>query len=241
MNSFSLRARCALVLFSLAVAGSISASSFAFGPKVYTVEIGKTQVFSETVLADASPDCDGVAAYVLIVQNGDPTGRNGVSSGRITLNGTILVRESDLNPHSGTMTIPVVVEPASVLGIELKGGSQSSSITLSIRKSIERPVRPATTLTMSLKQQSFDDAFSLSDASGTFVLFVQNGTPAGTSRVKSAAILVNGQTVVSDRDLDRSVADLTRVVTLQGGNSVHADLKGDSGDRLARRRRSVAN
>lgn len=85
---------------------------------------------------------------------------------------------------------------------------------------------------LSQRQQSFNDAFLLSDASGAFVLSVQNGTPSGASRVKSGAILVNGQTVVSDKELDRNVGLVTKVITLNASNIVGVDLRGDPGDRL---------
>jgi hypothetical protein len=107
MHSASQRVVCVLVLSLFAVADSSSAATIAFGPKTYTLESGKPRTFSEAVADDASTSCDGVAAFTLVVQNGDSTGRNGVSSGVITLNGVTLVRENDLNPSSGTITIPI--------------------------------------------------------------------------------------------------------------------------------------
>jgi hypothetical protein len=66
-------------------------------------------------------------------------------------------------------------------------------------------------------------------AGGEFVLFLRNGD-GESSRVASASVLVNGETVVLPSDLNMEVPGLRRPVLLQGGaNELTVELSGQPG------------
>jgi hypothetical protein len=215
---------------AILLAGVSAATPLVFGPKTYTITAGKPQTFFETVLLDPSLNCDGKAAFVLVMQNGDGNGSNAISSGSVTLNGVIALSEKDFKPGQAPIERPVTLAASNSLGVELKGGHPGNTLTLSIRREIEEPVVGPKDYAQASKTQTFSESFSVPDPASVFTLVVRNGDAAGLHRVKSGSISVNGTTIFGQADLAGDWPLARRRVTLQTNNSLNIDLKSGPGD-----------
>jgi 6-phosphogluconolactonase len=117
---------CFLV-FSLAAASS---EDTVFGPKTYTRTSGSKNTFQESFsISDVN------SSFTLIVQNGDPF-RGRISSAKVILNGTEIVRPNDFNQQVELIRKTVTLHQNNTLTVELKS-KPGSFITISI---IREPV-----------------------------------------------------------------------------------------------------
>ena len=86
-----------------------------FGPRRFTRTRGEPDVFEETIEVPASV----APPHVLRLQNGEPDGRNRVSSGWVALNGEDVVRPQDLNPRVQGFHREVTLTPKTELRVTL--------------------------------------------------------------------------------------------------------------------------
>lgn len=106
-----------------ALAQSNAVASFAYGPQTFNRIRGATKSWEVTFAVPALVD----GPFTLVVQNG-PAGER-VDEGRITLNGTVVVRPF-VFPHD-TLQVPVTLADQNTLTVELLGAPQGS-VTVSI-------------------------------------------------------------------------------------------------------------
>lgn len=70
------------------------------------------------------------------------------------------------------------------------------------------------------------ETFSVTDPSVPRVLVLVNGDVDGKHRVSSAVVTVNGQPIVSERDLNAGVARLEIPIAVKADNTIAAELRG---------------
>lgn len=70
---------------------------------------------------------------------------------------------------------------------------------------------------------TYRGAFEVCDPSGSFRLVVENG-PAGTPRLSSASVLINGEPVIRPSDLNQQVGRVERLVRLRYVNEIEVRL-----------------
>jgi hypothetical protein len=63
-------------------------------------------------------------------------------------------------------------------------------------------------------------SFTVSDATGPFLLHLANGTPEGTNRVSSAVVKLNGKEIFRPSEFNQNVAELSHQVTLLSGKNL---------------------
>lgn len=226
---FRLALLCALVLI-WPVAAVAAEAELVFGPKQFVIEAGKPPVFDERfALTPSDQRCLGDAAYVLIIQNGDGSGRNAVSSATISVNGVGVLREKDFSANRVRMEVPLVLQPSNTLSLTLKGGKPGSFVVLSVRREIDQILQPPQTLVLSKGVGSLQASYSIGDPESAFALIVANGNSTGEQRVASGSIVLNGKTVIGEKELHRAAGLLRVRIDLEAENSLVVDARGESG------------
>ena len=71
----------------------------------------------------------------------------------------------------------------------------------------------------------FQENFSISNVNSGFTLVVQNGDASGNFRVSGAEILLNGVTVVKDKDFNQQGGLIQRTVSLLENNTIRVQLR----------------
>lgn len=83
------------------------------------------------------------------------------------------------------------------------------------------------------KPETKSFSFTISDASGPFLLHVANGTIEGTHRVSSAVIRLNSKEIISPSEFNQKVSNIYRQTTLLSGeNSLDVRLRSVPGSYL---------
>lgn len=215
----------ALLLCALPVAARVSI----FGPKVYTISGAKHQVVTNTFSASSACDLDPRAVWTLLVRNGTDSGSGRVSSGTISLNGTVIVAQNDFNQNVASISRSIRLQATNTISVELTGGKDDGSITLSIERHIDltAPVIDETKyVTTGAKSDSFRQTFNAPTAGGSYTLLLKNGDGSASSMVPGGSVTLNGVEVVSKQEL-KSGAALSKDVTLAAANDLGITLAGD--------------
>lgn len=214
---------------ALSVTAVAAGATTFFGPKQYTMST-TPQTFSENVPLEASQQCNGKAAFTLVIQNGNQLGA--IDSASVALNGTALLRESDFKPANATLEIPIELRSTNRLDLTLKGGRPGSSVTLSIRKEIDDVVGAPKTYVLVEKQQVFSESVAIADPLSPFVILIQAGDAAGAHRPKAFSVSVNGSEAATEKDFVGAADTIRKSIAPQSMNVVTADVRGTPGDIL---------
>lgn len=111
-----------------------------FGPKRYDRTTGKPNTCQDNFVLKQG----ATAPFTLTVTNGAPNGSNRVSSGTVTINGVVIIKQSDLNQQVGslqrvislnannTIEVDLSSTPGSYLTIEITGQAGTTIPILSI-------------------------------------------------------------------------------------------------------------
>jgi hypothetical protein len=86
-----------------------------FGPKKYVRKQGPKTVYTETVTVPTWV----VSPYKIRIQNGEPDGRNRVSSAWVVVNGVEVASPSDFNPHVDSLERTMTLTPSTTLEVTL--------------------------------------------------------------------------------------------------------------------------
>lgn len=217
-----LRIACASI-FLCAATGAMGATNV-FGPRTFTRSAGAPQTFTETFAADAAQSCSGKAAFIAVIENGAQS--DAVDSGEISLNGTVLLSESDFQQGRGARELPVPLGPSNTLQVTLKGGRPGSAVTISIRREIHEDLVAPQTHTLSPKPTTFTQSIQLASALSRAAIVVR----LGNSRPDSFAVRLNGSQILNTSSLTGSMA--IAYAGLQTNNTLEVDGKGRSGDTI---------
>lgn len=157
-----------LLLALLVFAPSTFAQAPIFGPKTFTRIPGRPEVFQESFTLSSL-----AGTLTLVVQNGDPNGKQRIKSGEISLNGFKIVGNTDLSSKAGRFEKIInasVLRTTNLLNVSLKGGQgvgsdQPPFITVSIIRHIDDIDGPVITI----NQPKEGDVFANSpiEVSGT--------------------------------------------------------------------------
>ena len=214
-------------LIVIAAAPIALAEVVAFGPRTYTLSTGKPVPVTDAVTIEWDDACEAESAFVLVADN------DRVSSATVRVNGTAVITERDVNPARRRIEVPLTLQAANTVTVEIKGGAMGASLTLSILRTIEEPVAPATTYQLSAGRSVFRSSYAVDDAGSGFALVIRNGDEGGEHRVTAATVSLNGTTVVAQESWDRHAPAMLRVpVSLQHQNELVIDARGGSGARL---------
>ncbi len=193
---------CAVIAFFMVFSFAVSSENTVFGPKTYTRTSGPFNVFQESFsVADVN------SSFTIIVQNGDAAAGR-LSSAKINLNGTEVIKSSDFNQQVQEIRRTVVLRQSNSLRVELQS-KPGSFITISI---VRDPV-PVLSITSPLN--------------GT-VFRTQPITVEGTIDIPSAQVTVNGvpAAVNGGRFIAQNVPiirdgmnTITAIGTAPGGNT----------------------
>jgi hypothetical protein len=108
--------------------GAQAADIVVLGPSQYERTKGTPNVHE-----DAFPGMIGEAR--LAVENGDPSGKNRVSSAEVWINGELVVRPEQLNQNIASLQVPVVLVESNTISIAIKS-KPGSYLTISIVQDI---------------------------------------------------------------------------------------------------------
>lgn len=212
-----------------AVHGALTADERSFfGPQKYVRTTGAKDEYSATINVPAWI----VAPYRLIIDNGDQaTGENRVSSGTVTINGTDVVTQNDLNQNvpgfskSVTLTpvtnleVVLASEPASYLTINLAGTNADKTLpTISV-------FTPATGSITNKKQPRIVVRYA--DVKGATEP-AASGIDTNTLNVKIDNV---DRTSLFTRRSDEASADLPSALALaEGAHTIVATIKDKAGN-----------
>lgn len=185
-----------------------------FGPKTYSSTQSAPQTFTETIVITTTMRCAGRASFVLSVQN------SSVSSGSVTLNGQVVIAESDFNAKVSSIERPVTLAGTNTLTIGIKSGAPNTAMTISIRRVLEENVFGPLTITGNSTESR---TFTASNPSSTFAVVGQSNA--------NATIRINGQDVITKADFGID-GTFRKVVALQASNTITGRLVGNSAARL---------
>ena len=198
---------CAVIVFFLVFSFAVSSENTVFGPKTYTRTSGPFNVFQENFnIADIN------TSFTVIVQNGDVAGGR-LSSAKIVLNGTEIIKPSDFNQQVQEIRKTVVLRENNTLRVELQA-KPGSFITISI----VRDPTPVLSITSPLNGTVFRS---------------QPITVEGTIDIASAQVTVNGvpAAVNGGRFIAQNVPlirdgmnTITAIGTAPGGNTGQASV-----------------
>ncbi len=232
MHARGLYRRYAVAIATSLCAIAATASTLFFGPKTYTLQAGQPQTFRESLALSDAQTCDGRAAFILTVQNGNGATTSTVDSATLALNGVPLLDESSFNPTQTTIEIPIRLVLSNTLQLTLKGGHPGATLTITIHRQIEEPVASSAQDTLAAKQQTFTQNLTIPDPTSNFALVVQNGDDSGLHATHAFSLAVNGSSIATERDLTRLVKVLRKAITLQANNTITVDASGAIGDFL---------
>src|SRR5712671_6564796 len=159
--------RIGAFLAIMALGASAFGATNAFGPKSYPNTNGNPQTVDDAFAVDLSETCDGMATFVLTVED------SGVKSAIVAFNGTTLLRESDF-PGASVRELLVTASASNHLTVTIKGGSAGSALRITLQRRIEQTVMGPKTLTID-RGQATDTASFVAETGGIYTLLLRNG------------------------------------------------------------------
>jgi hypothetical protein len=147
-----------------------------------------------------------------------------------TLECATIATESDFRIERFDIVIRPAVE--NILVVDLKGGRAGGSVTIAIHREIELFVAPARTYSLTGGQDVFEETFAIADPASAFVLLVQNGDAAGTRRVKSGTVAINGMDVITEAELTSTTSMIRRRVFVTSATTMRVTARGGGGETL---------
>jgi hypothetical protein len=214
------------VVLAMGVLAPASAHTVIFGPKAYTIASGRQATTTDALTIAGA--CQTNAVYTLTVTNGNADGSGRVSSGRIEINGTEIVAQSDFNQQVASVERAIALTAGTnSIAVTLTGGSADGAVTVSIRRHIEvRQSLFAKQYTAASSQTAFDESFAATALADAFSIVVRSGDTAGAAPIKSAVVTLNGNKIIGTNDWQPGVTVVDRVVTLAATNQLHIDVDG---------------
>ena len=148
------------VVLAMGVLAPASAHTVIFGPKTYTIASGRQATTTDALTIAGA--CQTNAVYTLTVTNGNADGSGRVSSGRIEINGTEIVAQSDFNQQVASVERAIALTAGTnSIAVTLTGGSADGGVTVSIRRHIDvRQPLFAKRYTAASSQTAFDESFA---------------------------------------------------------------------------------
>ena len=111
-----------LLLLIVAIIFCAEASNISiFGPKRYDRTTGKSNTYQDNFVLKQGAK----APFTLTLTNGASNGSNRVSSGTVTLNGVVIIKQSDLSQQVGSLQRVVSVNANNTIEVDLSGTSGS--------------------------------------------------------------------------------------------------------------------
>jgi len=217
-----LTATSALIAIRTASPGA-GDTNVAYGPRTFTTPTGSQTVNLErfTVTLDTG------AKYLLKVVNGDAGGIKRATSGSVQLNGTVIVTAADLS--SGPQTIIRDVVPRSVdTVVATIAGAAGAHVVVSVLTTARSTVTlfgPKTYIRPNGNSSNPSDNFSgIAGVASPFTLIARNGDSTGGHRASSAAVTLNGATIIASNEVKQDVALVTKSVNVLSANTITPDF-----------------
>ncbi|HEX6616918.1 MAG TPA: RHS repeat-associated core domain-containing protein [Gemmatimonadales bacterium] len=195
-----------------------------WGPFQFNGSSGQGQTYVEAFTASVAPE----RQYVLHLVNGNASGTQRASKVKITLNGFEVVAQTEVSQSVALLDRVVALTETDTIRVTV-AGSGNPFITLSL---LSPPAPeyvafgPKQYAIPSGTTKTTNEIVDISTAGTTGRLYVTNGAPDGTRRVTSAAITLNGTTVVSTSELKSTVGSLTKAVSLRSINNLSVTVNG---------------
>ncbi|HET7436557.1 MAG TPA: Ig-like domain-containing protein [Thermoanaerobaculia bacterium] len=201
-----------------------------FGPQKYVRTTGAKDEYTATVSVPAWI----VSPYRLIIDNGEPTGENRVSSAVVSINGNEVVDQNDFNQTAAGFSKSVTLTPQTTLNVVL-ASAPASFLTINLAgKNADKTApsfsiaAPANGSVTNHKQPRI--VIRYADAKGT-------DEPAA-SGVDTASLVVKidnvDRTALFTRRSDEATADLPAELALaEGAHAIVATIKDKAGNNAA--------
>jgi len=181
-----------------------------FGPKQYNRTTGKPNAYTDTFTASGS-----IGGGKLIVENGDTSGNNRVSSAVISLNGKEIFGPSAFNQNVGHLEAPINLLDTNTLTVELRSKPGSY---LTIRATQDIPI------VVTITNPANGAGIVKSDimVQGTIINPLGNETGVTVNGV--IASVYGTQFVASHVPLQQGANTITAIATDTAGNSVSTSI-----------------
>jgi hypothetical protein len=198
------------LLLGVCIATASAVEVTRFGPKQYNRTTGKPNSYTDTFTASGS-----IGGGKLIVENGDASGGNRVSSAVISLNGQQVFGPSAFNQNVGHLEAPINLLDANTLSVELRSKPGSY---LTIRATQDIPI------VVTITNPAHGTTIAKPDiiVQGTITNPLGNETGVTVNGV--IASVYGTQFVASHVPLQQGANTITAIATDAAGNSVSTSI-----------------
>lgn len=190
-----------------------------YGPLRVTSVSGSQTVDVERFTVTTQPD----RQYLLELTRGDASGGAMPTGLSVMLNGSAIASATDFAAGARKITRVVTLAAIDTVSLTVSGsaGATAAIRVLEVASPMIYVYGPATFVRETGIPEGETVHFSFGGAGGApYRMCILNGLSDGTLRASSATIILNGQTIVTQSDLNQQVGTLSRDVALVQGDNV---------------------